>query len=621
MGICSKLDDKNNCSQWASITKQNQTFPNTVTTGDISNMSGYAKVGYTGYPNKVSFYPNNYYPLSMAATTGLGASVLNGGFELAYNIDEIDMNNPDDPKTPLDFDDVDQPFYWHCDPSALATTTACEVIDDPVESQKEGKDFCFRKNKNGTCYNYAPEGKLFLKLTADHAHIPKLVSQYNFSVDEGKEYILTAYVNTKNLSSGKAQIKINNSEVMAIPSKEPWKFRVSTIFKPTSPTINITLTAYENSQGSYYFDDIKIRPTLNSADLANGNKWYTPQTCRLYPKEDSLSCEYYDDSGVRYKGWSGYCLEYDRYPGSPDTCLLWWSVPYQTGQGDRINEWCGDKFVNGEEECECGNGEEECECGKGIGGTLGSTNCDTGTGKNMTDQYKCVNCNWVGGWCGDNVIQSENGEHCDHNDYNAGASDNLYGSQCWHNNNIATNIEFQHDDYNEYLSGDLGCYDSSSEKKCKFDISGCSDKLFNETHTRKDCADKGGVVWALKNADDTKGYEVTEQSGKIRADAKEQIGNNKIYFCRLSGANCGAGWTQYYNWSTTSATSCYGSNTNNGCGGDCNGQDCTTRFHNTFQNLNQETCSYANGDKGTWCSCDKWTYITCTASILVIGCY
>ncbi|MDO8667752.1 MAG: hypothetical protein Q7K35_01485, partial [bacterium] len=63
------------------------------------------------------------------------------------------------------------------------------------------------------------------------------------------------------------------------------------------------------------------------------------QSCRLYPQSDSLACDYYEDSGKRQKGWPGYCLEYDRRPGDPNTCLLWY--PVDKVKGDGIEEGAG----------------------------------------------------------------------------------------------------------------------------------------------------------------------------------------------------------------------------------------------------------------------------------------
>ncbi|RLC36518.1 hypothetical protein DRH27_05105 [Candidatus Falkowbacteria bacterium] len=77
-----------------------------------------------------------------------------------------------------------------------------------------------------------------------------------------------------------------------------------------------------------------MRPALDSND-----NWLTAQSCRLYPEDDSLGCDYYEDSGIRQKGWLGYCLQYDRYPGSEDACVMWY--PVDRVKGDGIEEGAG----------------------------------------------------------------------------------------------------------------------------------------------------------------------------------------------------------------------------------------------------------------------------------------
>ena len=86
--------------------------------------------------------------------------------------------------------------------------------------------------------------------------------------------------------------------------------------------------------GNVYIDDIQIQPVINYRYGQN-----IPQTCRLYPQTDSLACEYFEDSGVMQKGWPGYCLEYDHFPGSSDACIMWY--PVDRVKGDGIEEGAG----------------------------------------------------------------------------------------------------------------------------------------------------------------------------------------------------------------------------------------------------------------------------------------
>ncbi|RLC36670.1 hypothetical protein DRH27_04885, partial [Candidatus Falkowbacteria bacterium] len=96
---------------------------------------------------------------------------------------------------------------------------------------------------------------------------------------------------------------------------------------------DVTITA-ESCAGNVYFDDLKIKPVLNNKDKDN-----IAQSCRLYPEEEALSCEYFDDSGMLVKGWPGYCLQHDRYPGSEDACVMWY--PADRIEGDSIIEGAG----------------------------------------------------------------------------------------------------------------------------------------------------------------------------------------------------------------------------------------------------------------------------------------
>lgn len=76
--------------------------------------------------------------------------------------------------------------------------------------------------------------------------------------------------------------------------------------------------------GPIYIDDVQIRPVLQ----ADTNPTYITPSCRLYPREDSPSCDYVDQNNVIYKGWHGYCLEHDSQTG---TCLSWWPVDVLKG--------------------------------------------------------------------------------------------------------------------------------------------------------------------------------------------------------------------------------------------------------------------------------------------------
>lgn len=75
----------------------------------------------------------------------------------------------------------------------------------------------------------------------------------------------------------------------------------------------------------FWVDDIQVRPVLQTST----NPTFVSPTCRLYPKENSPSCDYTDEAGIAYKGWRGYCLENDSQTGN---CLSWWPVDIIKGE-------------------------------------------------------------------------------------------------------------------------------------------------------------------------------------------------------------------------------------------------------------------------------------------------
>ncbi len=79
--------------------------------------------------------------------------------------------------------------------------------------------------------------------------------------------------------------------------------------------------------GQFQVDDVIVKPVLQSST----NPTFITPSCRLYPKDDSPSCDYVDSTGTSYKGWVGYCLERDSQTG---TCISWWPVDIVQGESD-----------------------------------------------------------------------------------------------------------------------------------------------------------------------------------------------------------------------------------------------------------------------------------------------
>jgi len=341
IGLCDGVDANGNCQSFIASKKENQAVGGNLDSAKISNLSGYSKVGISGGTLKT-----DYYPFGAMEQKGEMANFANGGFEYyGSNLYPIGWN-------------------WGNQAGASWNANIFSVVSNPIAAQTEG-------------IGYAREGASFLKLGSSYTAVSEQID-----VIPGADYTITAYLNTKNLKKGEARIDIlgNNicrltapricqgpgssgssctsdndcpiaSQVVKQDLGNDWNFQMGKF--PTGTNSQIKIKLYSSaggaagSEGNFYYDDIKIRPALESKCLeADGdcktspyNAWYTPQSCRLYPQSDSLACDYYEDSGIRQKGWPGYCLEYDRRPGDPNTCLLWY--PIDKVKGDGIEEGAG----------------------------------------------------------------------------------------------------------------------------------------------------------------------------------------------------------------------------------------------------------------------------------------
>ena len=391
IGLCDALDENNNCSSFISSSKENQTV-NNLGADKISNLSGYAKVGLNG-----GSLGGDYYSFGAMEQDGGVVNLANGGFEY-YGSNGYPVG-----------------WIWSGQKATNKSWDAnvFSVIDNPISAQIEG-------------IGNAPEGHAFLKLGSSYD-----ATSEDVDVIPGADYIITAYVNTKNLKSGQLKIDIlTGTGVVVAPAViqqnlgNDWQFEVGKFSSGGNSRIKIKLYSdaggTAGSEGNFYFDDVKIRPALNSKD-----NWYTTQSCRLYSKTDSLSCDYYEDSGDRQKGWYGYCLEYDRAPGNPNACILWY--PVDKVWGDGIEEGAGYQGKLPVYYCTKFKGGTLVESRKKVS-VSGSCNC---RGYGADSEYKLTVCEGSG--CssgaphGYSIIDMGNESHCGHDCPGGGLQNSQYG--------------------------------------------------------------------------------------------------------------------------------------------------------------------------------------------------
>jgi hypothetical protein len=338
IGTCDGLDESNQCRSWVSADKKNQTIdlenPTTLSVDKginkdlIANMTGYSQAGFWNGNVNANSSTEGSFALGSMEQTGDLAIVPNGNFEIT-NTEGV----------PSGWVLWDNPAGAEPVKKEIKTNMV-SVISTPQEAQK-------------LSIAYPIEGHNLLSLGVAFA----LQSQTPLEVSpNNKNYTITAQVNTKSLTSGTGHIIVygtddsgNKGAELANLSQAAgvgWNQKFGRFDTDSYKNIVIVIqTTNDNSgkqaTGNMFVDNIQIRPTLitrlAAADKYGstnvGDYWYTQQSCRLYPQADSLSCDYIDDSSIRQKGWYGYCLQYDRAPGNPNACLLWWPVNMVRGDG------------------------------------------------------------------------------------------------------------------------------------------------------------------------------------------------------------------------------------------------------------------------------------------------
>ena len=341
---CDHLDDSGNCLNFPVLTdvqKENNRFyavppeENSEKPETIKNLTGYVKVGLVSTSSvDLKIIPNDLLNFGVMKQDGKNVVVSNGDFEAFV------------PTT------TDKGLTWIANPAGWTTAggtpwststvgSLYSVIMDPKTAQ----------NLN---VGYPMIGKSFLKYSANpsvttvvHGTVTSNIKNFPKSsavfVQADKPFYLSYYINTSGLggsANAQADIKILNADNSVLEFKTSaangWILQTQQ-FTPATNRINIILSATDGSVGDIYIDDIQITPVLLIKTDPNNN-FYDRQTCRLYPKEDSLSCDYTNDTGITQKGDRGYCLQYDRTPGDPNTCLLWWPIDKVKGSGTQESQ-------------------------------------------------------------------------------------------------------------------------------------------------------------------------------------------------------------------------------------------------------------------------------------------
>ncbi len=146
-----------------------------------------------------------------------------------------------------------------------------------------------------------------------------------FKVTANKDYFVNLLVNS-NLAPSGARVTIGNgvgTTTTLFTGSDGWQRKVIKFALPSSNN-NVKFVLSGENGGQVFFDDINMDPVLKVTDND-----YIAKSCRLYPKQDSLTCVSKNQNTVS-NGLYGYCLESD--PKNSDVCLMWYPIDNVKGQ-------------------------------------------------------------------------------------------------------------------------------------------------------------------------------------------------------------------------------------------------------------------------------------------------
>ncbi|GEM_PF-3812600 len=352
IGSCAGFDSSGNCNASTLEPESTLLLNTTVSAEEARDMTGYVKVGVargSGSAGVTRVLTEGAVPFSKAKQVGNLVAVPNPSFE--------------------EFTREGKPKHWDIEQQAATwSPNLFEVVSNPLKAQQRGVE--------------PFEGRSYLEVHAGGYALSDLLDVF-----AGVPYTISGALNTVALQNGWAVVTVlqYDSDGKLLTdcaggggSAESCSFHTlrlargldwtSLVFKFVPANLKtrflrLRITAQEflaqktrpakNAiQGSIFADALTITPTLEitktrrcvggstpgilcasdaecAGTAANPGRCeaqvrYLANSCRLYPKGEALSCREKDQSGVRFRGLEGYCVERD--PINPAICQLWWPV-------------------------------------------------------------------------------------------------------------------------------------------------------------------------------------------------------------------------------------------------------------------------------------------------------
>ncbi len=189
--------------------------------------------------------------------------------------------------------------------------------------------------------SYPAQGIGFMKISAN----TRATTSQKIPIHRDQNYYINYLINASKLTAGK-EAKVNiyevdlNDATNLIASfanqTSDWERKIYKFTPSNADHVVIEVTSDDEvGSNSVYIDDINIEPALKVNEIGDDNKKYLSRDCRLYPKQDSLSCQSTSQSVIS-NGWQGYCLQKDPY--YPDICLMWYPVDVISAQDNSTKD-------------------------------------------------------------------------------------------------------------------------------------------------------------------------------------------------------------------------------------------------------------------------------------------
>lgn len=306
-GLCDQMNEAGECINFISKDPPvNQTY-DPILSPDISNLTGYAKVGYLD-----NIWNADMYHLAAMKQEGDTKVKFDGSFENAWETDFVDFATGQNRASIVsDAKIIERELGFG----------GYKIIPDGRAMGKTNT-FVVKEIKNAGNRQYVVSAYVFLRYGSQ----VELTAGRNFKTrDSGPCPFESVNDSTDNLCNGGSYAVVASTGVAGRWVRLVGKFSIANSYQGSGERDTRITIGLKPVNGLAYFDDVRLEPGLNyKQQSGTGLEQYLHSDCRLYPERDSMSCDYYDDSGLRKKGWAGYCLEYD--PKNPAVCLLWYPI-------------------------------------------------------------------------------------------------------------------------------------------------------------------------------------------------------------------------------------------------------------------------------------------------------